>query len=82
MSINTRQTIQERTYSLKNFGDYFDGEILRQYHGQAAPKQQLYQNQRQNSVQQQAIHQDTAPRQGQKQQPFPKQNQIRQKNIQ
>lgn len=78
MSINTRQAMQERTYLLKDFGNYFDSEILRQYHGQAAPNQQMQQTQRQNSVQQQGM----MPQQGQKQQQIPKQNQIRQKKIQ
>ena len=78
MSINTRQAMQERTYSLNDFGNYFDSEILRQYHGQAAPNQQMQQAQRQNSVQQQGM----MPQQGQKQQQIPKQNQIRQKKIQ
>lgn len=82
MSINTRQAMQERTYSLKDFGNYFDSEILRQYHGQAAPNQQMQRSQRQNSSQQQATQQSIVPQQGQKQQQIPKQNQIRQKNIQ
>ena len=68
MSINTRQTMQERTYSLKDFEDYFDSEILRQYHGQAASNQQLQQTQRQNSVHQQAIQQGKKTKQSQKQQ--------------
>lgn len=74
--------MQKRTYSLKDFGNYFDSEIVRQYLGQAAPNQQLQQAPRQNSVQQQAMQQGITPQQGQKQQQIPKQNQIRQKNIQ
>lgn len=77
MSINTRQTMQERTYSLKDFEDYFDSEILRLYHGQDASNPQLQQTQK-NSVQQQAIQQGKEPKQSQN----PKQGQIRQKNIQ
>ena len=74
--------MQERTYSLKNFGDIFDSEILKLYHGQTAANQNLQQAQRQNSFQQQRIQQSIASQQGQQQQQVPQQNQIRQKNQQ
>lgn len=82
MSINTRQTMQKRTYSLKNFEGFFDSEILKQYLGQDAYNQQLQQTQRSNSVKQKAIQQNIVPQQGQKQQQIPQQGQIRQKNLQ
>lgn len=81
MSINIRQKMQERTYSLKNFGDIFDDEILKLYHGQTAANQNLQQAQRQNSFQQQRIQQGQVSQRGQQQQ-VPQQNQIRQKNQQ
>ena len=92
MENNTRQRMQERTYSLRDFGVIFDDEILRLYHGQIAANQNLQQTQRQNSFQRQRIQQSMAsqqgqqrqqvPQQGQQQQQVPQQNQIRQKNQQ
>ena len=81
MENNTRQRMQERTYSLRDFGVIFDDEILKLYHGQTAANQNLQQAQRQNSFQQQRIQQGQESQRGQQQQ-VPQQNQIRQKNQQ
>ena len=53
MNANARQTMQDRSYSLKDFRDYIDYEIDRQYGAQTSASQRQADMPQQNQIRQQ-----------------------------
>ena len=66
MNDNMQQTMQEKTYSLKDFSDYIEYEIRRQYSLKTSGSQQQSRNQNQQQ-QVQTPQQNQIRQQGQKQ---------------